>query len=148
MIAGQHLPQRWIFAIMGFLAILNAYTMRVCLSITITEMTKPIEHNYTDDTCPSVNNKTSSDNSNYDDRYDWDERTQVKDTLHEYSPLITTLRCFICSTFTFPPFTLTFYLYFSILLIFISSYLFFAGYYSLVLLLGLRRHTSAGRDTG
>ncbi|XP_017767230.1 PREDICTED: putative inorganic phosphate cotransporter isoform X2 [Eufriesea mexicana] len=32
------IPQRWIFAIMGFLALFNAYAMRVCLSITITEM--------------------------------------------------------------------------------------------------------------
>ncbi|CAK9834371.1 Putative inorganic phosphate cotransporter [Anthophora retusa] len=34
------IPQRWIFAIMGFLALFNAYAMRVCLSITITEMVR------------------------------------------------------------------------------------------------------------
>ncbi|XP_012526725.1 putative inorganic phosphate cotransporter [Monomorium pharaonis] len=70
------LAQRWIFAIMGFLAILNAYTMRICLSITITEMAIPIEHNYTvDHTCPaepSIKNETKVDPN----RYDWDERTQ------------------------------------------------------------------------
>ncbi|XP_011860733.1 PREDICTED: putative inorganic phosphate cotransporter [Vollenhovia emeryi] len=70
----SQLPQRWIFAIMGFLAILNAYTMRVCLSITITEMAIKIEHNYTDDTCPrEYKNDTKDDDS---EKYDWDERTQ------------------------------------------------------------------------
>lgn len=32
------IPQRVILAIMGFLAILNAYTMRISLSIAITEL--------------------------------------------------------------------------------------------------------------
>ncbi|XP_011160846.1 putative inorganic phosphate cotransporter [Solenopsis invicta] len=71
------LSQRWIFAIMGFLAILNAYTMRICLSITITEMTIPIHHNYSNDTerCPKidVDEKQEIDITN---RYDWDEHTQ------------------------------------------------------------------------
>ncbi|KAL6261910.1 hypothetical protein P5V15_006993 [Pogonomyrmex californicus] len=71
------LPQRWIFAIMGFLAILNAYTMRVCLSITITEMAIRINHNYTDDTCLAEESTNSNDsNDQYDNRYHWDERTQ------------------------------------------------------------------------
>lgn len=62
---------------MGFLAILNAYTMRNCLSITITEMTIPIKHNYTDDTCKYEETKnTDKSNSTMDNRYDWDERTQ------------------------------------------------------------------------
>lgn len=34
------MPQRIILAIMGFLAIANAYTMRVCLSVAITQMVK------------------------------------------------------------------------------------------------------------
>lgn len=34
------MPQRVILAIMGFLAIANAYTMRVCLSVAITQMVK------------------------------------------------------------------------------------------------------------
>ncbi|XP_025074687.1 putative inorganic phosphate cotransporter isoform X2 [Pogonomyrmex barbatus] len=63
---------------MGFLAILNAYTMRVCLSITITEMVIPINHTYTDDTCPTneSTNSNSDSNNQYDNRYHWDERTQ------------------------------------------------------------------------
>lgn len=32
------IPQRWVFAIMGFLAVGNAYTMRVCLNLAITVM--------------------------------------------------------------------------------------------------------------
>ncbi|XP_017019656.1 putative inorganic phosphate cotransporter [Drosophila kikkawai] len=39
-------PQRWILAIMGFFAIVNAYTMRVCLSQAITVLVIP--RNYTD----------------------------------------------------------------------------------------------------
>lgn len=84
-IAGGRLSQRWIFAFMGFLAILNAYTMRVCLSITITEMAVSIEHNYTDDTCrydlTEKENGTAVNSTKV--KYDWDERTQVKDILHE-----------------------------------------------------------------
>lgn len=83
-IAGSRLPQRWIFAIMGFLAILNAYTMRICLSITITEMAVPLKHNYTDDTClneKDISNKTK--NVMDADRYHWDEYTQVKNILYE-----------------------------------------------------------------
>ena len=41
---GGRIPQRWIFAIMGFLALFNAYAMRVCLSITITEMVIPMKN--------------------------------------------------------------------------------------------------------
>lgn len=37
-IAGFIIPQRIILAIMGFLAVAIAYTMRVCLSVAITEM--------------------------------------------------------------------------------------------------------------
>lgn len=32
------LPQRVVLSIMGFLAIVNAYTMRICLNVAITEM--------------------------------------------------------------------------------------------------------------
>lgn len=38
------LPQRIVIAIFGFLAIVNAYTMRICLSVAITKMVKPIGH--------------------------------------------------------------------------------------------------------
>ncbi|EZA49274.1 Putative inorganic phosphate cotransporter [Ooceraea biroi] len=61
---------------MGFLAILNAYTMRICLSITITEMAYPIKHNYTDDTCEMPESKTRESNITGEARYDWDEQTQ------------------------------------------------------------------------
>lgn len=39
---------------MGFLAVVNAYNMRVCLSVAITAMTKPIVKNTTEihDSCP------------------------------------------------------------------------------------------------
>lgn len=40
------IPQRVILAIMGFLAIANAYTMRVCLSVAITQMV--VKPNYTE----------------------------------------------------------------------------------------------------
>lgn len=34
------IPQRYVLAIMGLLAIANAYTMRVCLNLAITQMVK------------------------------------------------------------------------------------------------------------
>ncbi|CAG9763216.1 unnamed protein product [Ceutorhynchus assimilis] len=43
------IPQRYILGIMGFLAVVNAYTMRVVLSVAITEMVMPIVHNETID---------------------------------------------------------------------------------------------------
>ena len=81
-IAGGRLSQRWIFAFMGFLAILNAYTMRVCLSITITEMAVSIKHNSTDQNiCNYDVNEKESVTMSTEGKYDWDERTQVKDIL-------------------------------------------------------------------
>ena len=67
---------------MGFLAVFNAYAMRVCLSITITEMvrasentTKPI-----DDTCDPMGGNDLDDNADSKPsnakQYEWDERTQ------------------------------------------------------------------------
>ena len=67
---------------MGFLAVFNAYAMRVCLSITITEMvrasentTKPI-----DDTCDPMGGNDLDDNVDFKPsnakQYEWDERTQ------------------------------------------------------------------------
>lgn len=35
---GFIIPQRVVLSIMGFLAIVNAYTMRICLNVAITEM--------------------------------------------------------------------------------------------------------------
>jgi len=77
-VTGARLPQRWVFAIMGFLAILNAYTMRICLSITITQMAYPIQHNYTDDMCPKPEDKESDKGASNETRYNWDEPTQVR----------------------------------------------------------------------
>lgn len=67
---------------MGFLAILNAYSMRVCLSITITEMAPTTHKESIDDTCP-YNRTISEDEGNKKDvkLYDWDEYTQVCERL-------------------------------------------------------------------
>lgn len=37
-LSGFIIPQRVVLSIMGFLAIVNAYTMRICLNVAITEM--------------------------------------------------------------------------------------------------------------
>lgn len=42
------IPHRVILAIMGFLAVANAYTMRICLSVAITKMVVKPHHNITD----------------------------------------------------------------------------------------------------
>ncbi|KAJ8681208.1 hypothetical protein QAD02_016995 [Eretmocerus hayati] len=69
------IPQRWVFALMGFLALVMAYGMRVSLSIAITEMARPVKTPESrDDTCtrgPSMNNTVSRD-----DLYDWSEPVQ------------------------------------------------------------------------
>ncbi|XP_066254814.1 putative inorganic phosphate cotransporter [Euwallacea similis] len=75
------IPQRYVLGIMGFLAILNAYSMRVSLSIAITEMVRSSNSssdNKYEDYC-KVGNSNSSDNNavtNPDILYDWDETTQ------------------------------------------------------------------------
>nr|XP_012144752.1 PREDICTED: putative inorganic phosphate cotransporter isoform X2 [Megachile rotundata] len=76
---GGRVPQRWIFAIMGFLALFNAYAMRVCLSITITEMViphaEPAEHD--DHTCDDMEQHQSNSTVTHpSQRYDWDQMTQ------------------------------------------------------------------------
>ncbi|XP_034936137.1 putative inorganic phosphate cotransporter isoform X2 [Chelonus insularis] len=71
--------QRWIFAFMGFLALFNAYTMRTCLSITITEMVVPQNHtnstNESEDTCP-VEVVADPPVVSSSGTYDWDESLQ------------------------------------------------------------------------
>ncbi|XP_076756868.1 putative inorganic phosphate cotransporter [Xylocopa sonorina] len=74
------IPQRWIFAIMGFLALLNAYAMRVCLSITITEMVRAPEKTIhsSEHSCPVVEedwhvNEVRPSNAK---KYDWDGELQ------------------------------------------------------------------------
>lgn len=52
------IPQRYLLAIMAFLAITNAYQMRVCLNVAITEMVRsePAGNTTTvsDDSCPVI----------------------------------------------------------------------------------------------
>ncbi|XP_030754260.1 putative inorganic phosphate cotransporter isoform X1 [Sitophilus oryzae] len=74
------IPQRYVLGLMGFLAIVNAYAMRVTLSIAITEMTNSTHssNNTYEDYC-NVGVSNSSDTNvvtNPDLLYDWDEKTQ------------------------------------------------------------------------
>ncbi|XP_046434218.1 sialin-like [Neodiprion fabricii] len=72
------LPQRWIMAVMACLALTNAYTMRISLSLAITDMvaSKESSSNDTssDDTCPSTDSTSSSTSTG--GTYEWDEYTQ------------------------------------------------------------------------
>lgn len=49
------IPQRYVLGIMGLLAVCNAYTMRVCLNLAVTQMvnnTKDSADHYDPDACP------------------------------------------------------------------------------------------------
>lgn len=48
------IPQRYVFGILGLFALANAYTMRVCLSVTIVQMVTraPSEGHIVGETCP------------------------------------------------------------------------------------------------
>jgi hypothetical protein len=74
-------PQRWIFALMGFLALLNAYAMRVCLSIAITEMVvQPNSSTAAQGSCPlniHVSGNSTADSS-HKGIYPWSEEEQVR----------------------------------------------------------------------
>nr|XP_023026033.1 putative inorganic phosphate cotransporter isoform X2 [Leptinotarsa decemlineata] len=73
------IPQRYILGIMGFLAVVNAYTMRVSLSIAITEMVAPHDSKeiIDPDSCPVPGQMNSTASvTNKDILYDWDETTQ------------------------------------------------------------------------
>ncbi|KAF5284355.1 hypothetical protein FQR65_LT13572 [Abscondita terminalis] len=72
------IPQRYIVAIMGFLAILNAYTMRIALSIAITEMVLPNNKTSSEAEggCDAPGNATQKPPTNLDGLFDWDEKTQ------------------------------------------------------------------------
>ncbi|KOB73027.1 Uncharacterized protein OBRU01_11390 [Operophtera brumata] len=83
------IPQRYVLAIMGLLAIANAYTMRVCLNLAITQMVKRNvavegDEHYDPLACPDLNlveNVTSSANLTYNYRdetmlFEWSEVTQ------------------------------------------------------------------------
>lgn len=96
---GASIPQRWIFALMCFLALFNAYAMRACLSIAITEMVSTTKVNtekgLLDDTCPSfellpvVANETRV---HHRGTFDWSEYTQVWLWIFE---IYTVLECWI-----------------------------------------------------
>ncbi|XP_018804536.1 PREDICTED: putative inorganic phosphate cotransporter [Bactrocera latifrons] len=69
-------PQRVILSIMGFFAILNAYTMRICLSVAITELV--VKKNHTDDdgsTAVCVADDLDSESSSGGE-YEWSEELQ------------------------------------------------------------------------
>lgn len=76
---GGSIQQRWVFAVMGFLALINAYTMRTCLSLAITEMVnktaKVNSSNVDHFVCPSSNFTTAS--HNHSGSFNWDESLQV-----------------------------------------------------------------------
>lgn len=60
---------------MGFLAIVNAYTMRICLNVAITEMTIKKIRNETDaGVCPADPNQGGSGLGK--GTFDWDEQLQ------------------------------------------------------------------------
>ncbi|XP_045497336.1 putative inorganic phosphate cotransporter [Colias croceus] len=81
------IPQRYVLGVLGLFALANAFTMRVCLSMTITQMvlhTAPAEH-IIGETCPdddALVNRTLLRNISSilppvgRQRYDWDEKTQ------------------------------------------------------------------------
>ncbi|XP_012545589.1 putative inorganic phosphate cotransporter [Bombyx mori] len=82
------IPQRYVLAVMGLLAIANAYTMRVCLNLAITQMVKKNvavegDEHYDPNACPDLNivaNATSPVLAYYraDDAvlFEWSEATQ------------------------------------------------------------------------
>ncbi|XP_026317593.1 putative inorganic phosphate cotransporter [Hyposmocoma kahamanoa] len=74
-------PQRYVLGVMGLLGVCNAYTMRVCLNMAITQMvnrTKP-DAPHGMDICPSddeLSGKNSTHHVNPNAIFDWDEQTQ------------------------------------------------------------------------
>lgn len=62
---------------MGFLAIVNAYTMRICLNLAITEMVRRKDETEEEgnDYCPAQNDNNTVVRDNYGD-YEWDGGTQ------------------------------------------------------------------------
>ncbi|XP_046734067.1 putative inorganic phosphate cotransporter [Diprion similis] len=75
---GGRISQRWILAVMGCLAAANAFMMRTCLSVAITEMvakTETSNDTSLDDTCPASESTLSSTPST-SGTYEWSEYTQ------------------------------------------------------------------------
>ncbi|CAH4029407.1 unnamed protein product [Pieris brassicae] len=75
-----YIPQRYILGVMGLLGVCNAYTMRVCLNLAITQMvnrTKSSTDHFDPDACPNdeiVGNATAILKPYA--TFDWDEKTQ------------------------------------------------------------------------
>lgn len=60
------IPQRYVLGLMGFLAIMNAYQLRVCLNVAITEMVISKDENSTyfdPDACPDLDSGNDKGNS-------------------------------------------------------------------------------------
>lgn len=75
--SGFIIPQRVVLSIMGFLAIVNAYTMRICLNIAITEMVKKeVLNNSTDSSEYCVAEGGESEDSIGGGEYVWSETLQ------------------------------------------------------------------------
>ncbi|XP_001602071.1 putative inorganic phosphate cotransporter [Nasonia vitripennis] len=80
----QCVPQRWIIAVMGFFAFFNAYTLRVCLSIAVTQMVvlrKDTNKESLDETCPEfgenpLKNTTITAAVRSGGTFEWSEYTQ------------------------------------------------------------------------
>lgn len=71
------IPQRWVMAIMGFLAVANAYTMRVCLNIAITQMVRRKAASPLDTgSCPAGDIEEDLTDPTELTGFDWDEETQ------------------------------------------------------------------------
>ncbi|XP_050671025.1 putative inorganic phosphate cotransporter isoform X1 [Leptidea sinapis] len=78
------IPQRYVIGILGLFALANAYTMRVCLSMTITQMVARVaSEEIVGDTCPDDEDYLFRSNMRNEtmvytgrDRYDWNESTQ------------------------------------------------------------------------
>ncbi|XP_053691757.1 putative inorganic phosphate cotransporter [Sabethes cyaneus] len=69
------IPQRVVLAIFGFLAILNAYTMRISLSIAITEMVnKTSTPEQEEGVCPADDNLGLGENNGGE--FNWDQELQ------------------------------------------------------------------------
>ncbi|XP_046601309.1 uncharacterized protein LOC107216979 [Neodiprion lecontei] len=71
------IPQRWVFTVMGCLAAVNAYTMRISMSLAITEMVvsaKTSNSTSSNEICPASDSTTSGTGSG--GSYDWDSYTQ------------------------------------------------------------------------
>lgn len=65
------MPQRINIALMGFLAIVVAYTMRTCLSVAIIEMVVPVNQTGSNDSfvCPMIDDGVLQDNNATDNVY-------------------------------------------------------------------------------